>query len=260
MLAVVVAAACTGEASVVADDDRFSTPTSTAESAPEAPAQADPPAAVDPEPLPYVPAGRPGSAAAYDEMISRLEQLVPGDLRRQVPWPDLRNPDPVAAQTAIFDLWIWMAANLTEPQLVEVMTAPASPSRETVVSVFGRLQREGVFEERNAEPYRAFDHRVITFESAGLPLWLARDVPGDAVVVYYSDSSGPVEILDQDTRSVLDVEPGLPARTWLAIMVPTDVGWQMWRDQLIDPSDAELQVPDVPPPPGDAEVDRTPEL
>jgi len=222
----------------------------------------EPPGVEEPEPVPvpFVPGGRPGSEAAYDAMVMRLEELVPTGLRNDIPWPDLRDPDPVVAQTEIFDFWIWMAANLTEPQLVEVMSAPNSPSRETVVGVFGRLRRENVFEERNGRPYRAFDHLVITFESAGLPLWLARDVPEDAVVVYYSDNSGPVDVIDQDSGAVIAVEPGFPTRTWLAIMVPTEIGWQLWRDQLIDPSDSELRVPDDPPPPGDPEDTRKPEV
>ena len=194
-------------------------------------------------------------------MITRLEQIVPAELRTDVPWPDLRNPDPVLAQIEIFELWIWMAENVPDPKLVEAMAAPGSPSRDQVVSVFGRLQRDHVFEIRSGQPYRAFDHRVVTFESAELPLWLTRDVPADdAVVVYYSDSSGPVEVIDQDTGAVLAIEPPLPTRTWVAIMVATDVGWQLWRDQLIDPSDAELQVPDVPPPPGADVEARTPEV
>ncbi len=194
-------------------------------------------------------------------MITRLEQIVPAELRTDVPWPDLRNPDPVLAQIEIFELWIWMAENVPDPKLVEAMAAPGSPSRDQVVSVFGRLQRDHVFEIRSGQPYRAFDHRVVTFESAELPLWLTRGVPADdAVVVYYSDSSGPVEVIDQDTGAVLAIEPPLPTRTWVAIMVATDVGWQLWRDQLIDPSDAELQVPDVPPPPGADVEARTPEV
>ena len=100
---------------------------------------------------------------------------------------------------------------------------------------------------------------VVTFESAGLPLWLGRDVPDDAVVVYYSDNSGPTEVTDRDTGEVLAVLPGVQTRTWLSIMVPTDVGWQLWRDQLLDASNG-LEVPDVPPPPGRSDAERTPEV
>lgn len=207
----------------------------------------------DPEPVPYVPAGRPGSAEAYDELIARLDGEIPAELRNEVPWPDLRNPDPVVAQRQIFDMWIWMAANYPEPVLVEVLTAPASPSRLEVVSIFGELDRAGELEERLGQPYRAFDHLVVTFESAGLPLWLARDVPEDAVVVYYSDNSGPTAVTDRETGDFLYERPGVPTRAWLSIMVPTDVGWQLWRDQLIEPNDSELETPDLPPPGADGE-------
>lgn len=215
--------------------------------------------AAESAPVPYIPAGRPGSAADYDELISRLEQEVPAELRNEVPWPDLRNPDPTRVQIEIFDLWIWMTANLPEPKLVEVMTVPGSPSREDVVAVFGRLDRNNQLEIRTAQPYQAFDHVVVTFESAGLPLWLGRDVPDDAVVVYYSDNSGPVDVIDRDTREFITRFPPTSTRSWLSIMVPTDVGWQIWRDQLLDASNG-LEVPDVPPPPGRNDQDRTPEL
>lgn len=254
--AIFLLASCTGQTEVSAtraDTDK-----------PSATSQAEPPEeqvpAAEPEPQAYVPAGQPGSAAAYADMISRLEQLVPAELRTQVPWPDLRNPNPIVAQIEIFDLWIWMTENLPEPQLVEIMAAPGSPSRSQITGVFGELEALGVLERRRGQPYRAFDHRVVTFETAGLPLWLTRDVPEDAVVVYYRDSSGPVEVIDRDTNAVVDGYEAVPVRAWLSIMVPTDVGWQLWRDQLIEPNDSELQVPDVPPPPGAESEPRPPDV
>ena len=219
---------------------------------------ADPPSVGEPderEPQPYLPAGRPGSAEDFAALVQRLEAEVPDELRAQVPWPDLRNPNPIEAQISIFDLWTWMAENYPEPMLVEAMAAPNSPSREEITGIFGRLDADNVLETRTGRGYQAFDHLVVTFESAGLPLWLSRDVPADAVVVYYSDNSDPVDVFDRDTGEFLDRRPAVSTRTWLSIMVPTDVGWQLWRDQLIEPSDSELEVPDVPPPPG-ADDDR----
>ena len=204
----------------------------------------------DAAPVPYIPTNRPGTAQAYNELVEGLSLAVPRELRPQIPWPDLRHPDPTVAQTEIFELWIWMAETLTEPELVDVMAAPGSPSRDTVVSVFGDLRSQNLFEVRTGAPYKAFDHRVITFESAGLPLWLGRDVPPDAVVVYYRDDSGPVDLVDQDSGVVQRSLAAVPTRSWLSIMVPTDAGWMLWRDQLIEPSDPELEFPDAPPPPG----------
>ena len=139
------------------------------------------------------------------------------------------------------------------------MSAPLSPSRESIVSVFGELRANNIFEQRRSQPYRSFDHQVVTFESAGLPLWLGRDVPSDAVVVYYSDASGPVHIVDQTTGVTALIQQSAPPRAWLSIVVPTDVGWQLWRDQLIEPNDSELQTPEIPPPGSDVTT-RPPEL
>lgn len=251
---------CTTQAESETSDAATSDAATSAPTPAVEPAPVPPAAPLDQEPQAYVPSTSPGDAVSYGEVVDKLNTIVPSELRDQVPWPDLRNPNPIVAQTEIFELWIWMVESLTEPQLVEIMAAPGSPSRETVVSVFGSLNTQNVFEVRPGQPYQAFDHRVVTFESAGLPLWLARGVPEDAVVVYYSDNSGPVDVIDQDTRAIVRQQAGVPTRVWLSIMVPTDVGWQLWRDQLIEPGDPDLQVPDVLPPPSANPVPRTPEL
>lgn len=246
-------------------------PSPTAEAtSPSEPAQPDQPDAdaaepdarteAEIEPQPFIPAGPVGGADAYNELVSRLEDDVPPELRGQVPWPDLRNPNPIITQIEIFELWIWMAENHPEPRLVEMMAAPDSPSRSTIVGIFGSIQADNAFEVRTGGGYQAFDHRVVTFESAGLPLWLGRDVPEDAVVVYYTDQSGPVQVFDQDSGELRLTQDPVSPRDWLSIMVPTDAGWQLWRDQLIEPGDPELQTPDVPPPPGLGDQERTPEL
>lgn len=212
-----------------------------------------------PEPEQFIPSQSPGSSAAYAELVDRLVDVVPPELRDAVPWPDLRNPDPVVAQVEIFDLWIWMEANLPEATLVELMAAPGSPSRQRIAPIFAELARRKQFNVRAGAPYRAYDHVVVTFESAGLPLWLSRDVPDNAVVVYYTDQSGPVEVVDQASGIVLSEEPEVPPRAWLSIMVPTEVGWQLWRDQLLDPSETSLRPPEFTQPSA-GERDRDPQL
>lgn len=196
----------------------------------------------------FVPSGPVGDAEAYEQLIDQLAQELPAHLRDHVPWPDIGNPDPVVAQLAIFELWVWVTANHPAPDLARVMAVEASPSRDTVVEIFSRLRTENLLMVRPADPYRAFDHRAVTLESAGLPLWLTYDVPADAVVLYYQDQSGPAEFHDADTLEVLDRKPAIEARQWLSIMVPTEVGWQLYRDELIEPFDHELEVPDVGPP------------
>lgn len=211
---------------------------------PEPTSIAMPEASPDVPPQPYLPAGPVGNADAYDALVSELAQEIPFALRSEVPWPDLRHPDPVQAQLAIFELWIWMAATNPEPALAPVMGAPGSPSRSEIAGIFGELDASNELHSREQQPYRAFDHRVVTFATAGLPLWLARDVPDDAVVIYYKDESGPTTIRDRASGNVLDIDRSVATRQWLSIMVPTDVGWLLYRDQLIEPGNLELPLPD----------------
>lgn len=198
-----------------------------------------------PDPVPFIPSGQVGSAEAYTQMISRLEAEIPPALRAEVPWPDLRTPDPAAAQQQIFDMWIWMTENNPDPILIDVLAAPGSPTRERIAPIFWQLDLNDQIEVRTGAPYRAFDHVVVTMDSAGLPLWLIRDVPENAVVVYYSDNSGPIDVRDRETAAVFETMPGVETRSWVSLMVPTEVGWLLWRDELIDPSDSELEIPDL---------------
>ena len=239
------------------DPSETAAPETDASSAPDE--QTVPAEPVPTEPVPFRPAGPVGDADAYAALIDELAAELPADLRREVPWPVLRNPDPVQAQLGIFGLWIWMAENHPEPLLAPAMGAEGSPSRAEIAAIFGEQLLNDELIIREQQPYRAFDHRVVTFESAGLPQWLARDVPDDAVVVYYQDESGPTTVRDRTTGSVIDRWDGVGARQWLSIMVPTDVGWLLYRDQLIEPGNIELPVPDqAPPAPGDSR--RTPEV
>lgn len=237
-------ASCGGSSSADASDDaEAAAPTPANENAV---GEDDPPEpTVDPEP--FIPAGRVGDADSYAELTTALEALVPPELRAGVPWPDLRNPDPVVAQLDIFAMWIWMTENNPDPVLIDVIAHPDGPNREEVAAIFGELHVRDQVEVRTQAPYRAFDHRVVTFESAGLPLWLARDVPTpeQAVVVYYSDDSGPVERRDRISGEVFETRAATSTRSWVSIMVPTDVGWLLWRDELIEPGDPELEIPDL---------------
>lgn len=258
LAALLAVTACSGSTATLDDAATSANDEGQVETGPDAdspqpdssePDQADPPPSLaDPEPVPYRPAGAIGSADAYNALIAEIEAELPADIRRAVPWPDLRNPDPGQVQVEIFDLWIWVIENHPDPAFARAMTAPGSPSREETTGVFGRIQADNELHLREGSPYVAFDHRVVTFESAGLPLWLGRDVPSDAVVVYYQDQSGPTTIRDRDSGEILGGYGGPGARQWLSIMVPTEAGWMLFRDQLIEPGDSELEVPALPSP------------
>ena len=100
-----LAVACSTTAEVTADDPADGTPTpeqstddDTGSANPgDAPGDRDAPRSVPPFSLPAV---APGSDQAYDELIASLERFLEPDQLDTVPWPDLRNPDPIAAYRA----------------------------------------------------------------------------------------------------------------------------------------------------------------
>lgn len=242
-------AACTSRTPTAAEQDLLDRQVEAEATATPRPGPNEP----KPDPIPYRPGGPVGDAAAYDALIAELAATVPAELRNEVPWPDLRNPDPIIAQQDIFDLWIWMNENHPDPRLVDLIAPTGSPNRPGIVTTFATMFRDGLLAIRPTAPYRAYDQQAITFESAGLPLWLARDVPPGAAVIYYTDDSGPTETRRRLTGEVIDESPALPPRDWVSILVETEVGWLLWRDQLIEPGDAELNRPDTVPAP---ETDR----
>lgn len=201
----------------------------------------------DTPPVPYIPAGRVGDQQAYDDLIARLSLELPDDLAASAPWPDLRHADPTVAQRQIFAFWIWVTENAPQSVLADAIVHPDGPARPYPVQVFAELQSNGHLERRPNGTYEVLDQTVATFESTDLPLWLARNVPEPAVVVWYNDRSGPVQTIDDQGRVVTESLP-TPLRDWLAIMVQTDVGWLLWVDELIDISETELQRPDLPAP------------
>ena len=152
-----------------------------------------------------------------------------------------------------------MAEHHPEPALAAIMAVEGSPGRQEIAGIFGEMKAADELHIREQAPYEAFDHRVVTLETAGLPLWLARGAPAGSVVVYYQDRSGPTTIRDRPSRELLGVIGEAPTRQWVAIIAPTDVGWLLYRDQLIDPGDPELEVPAPTPPRDDAER-RLPEV
>lgn len=177
-----------------------------------------------------------GTAEAYDALIARLKPFVT-DAQQQagVPWPDLRNADPAVAyqETAAFQQWM-MRTN-SSPPLTEAYTAPNSPERSFDVEMFDQMNRLGVLSTPDDPPYSMQIEAVVHPAATSITDALLADVPAGSVAVVYFDSAGTSEMLTE-SGIVVNRSPGWTnAGPWVAIMEPTDVGWQVWWDELTDP-------------------------
>lgn len=239
-LIALAAAACstpTGSStgSSAAVDDQLEPTVAPTATAPADDGETDPSALREVPPI-DLPTGPVGSADAYDALIERLEPFVTAEQRADgVPWPDLRNPDPVAAyqETAAFQQWM-MQHNPT-PLLTEAYTAPNSPERTFDLEMFAAQNVFGAVMTPNEPPYSMQVEAVVHPAATSITDTLLADVPDGSVAVVYYDSSGSSEMVTESGIVVSRFDGWTNVGPWVAIMVPTEVGWQVWWDELTDP-------------------------
>lgn len=258
-LLLLVASACTSSTTQVSDDtpDGVTPEPTELPPATEAPIEQDPdPEFNDPSagpdrapdeprevPALDLPAIAPGSDEAAAELLDELDRFITDDQRvAGVPWPDLRNPDPVAAYQAAAGFQNWMSGNNPTPTLVEAYTAPLSPERGFDLELF---EFRNAFDLRSAQatpPYSMRVEELVHPAATGITDALLAQVPEGSAAVVYFDSVGETDLFTADGQ-YFDTSPGWSnVGPWVAIMAPTDVGWQVWWDELTDP-----------PPPGSRE-------
>lgn len=141
-----------------------------------------------------------------------------------------------------------MSENNPTPSLVDAYTAPGSPERSFDLQMFGD---RNAFDLRSAPaepPYSMRIEDLVHPAATGITdALLAQVPPGSAAVVYW-DSAGDSDLFTAEGQ-YWGTNPGwTEVGPWVAIMAPTDVGWQVWWDELTDP-----------PPPGSREQNGVPQ-
>ncbi len=222
------------------DDPAFNDPTAGPDRAP------DEPRIVPPLELP---ATAPGTDAAAAALLEDLERFITTDqLADGVPWPDLRNPDPIASYQSDARFQNWMAANNPTPTLVEAYTAPGSPERSFDLELFGFRNSLELRAGPATPPYSMRVIELVHPAATGITDALLAQVPEGSAAVVYFDSMGSSDTFNADGQYLNSNAGWTEVGPWVAIMAPTDVGWQVWWDELTDP-----------PPPGAREQRGTPQ-
>ncbi len=253
----VLVSACTPTTTAVgADEIETATPDSSS-------AQATPPAAgnefnAGPDRAPdeprivpplELPSTAPGTDAAAVALLDNLDRFVTEEQRSAgVPWPDLRNPDPVAAYQSDARFQNWMSANNPTPSLVEAYTAPGSPERDFDIELFGQLNAFDLRAGPANPPYSMRIEELVHPAATAITDALLAQVPEGSAAVVYWDSVGPSDTFTADGQFWSSDDGWTEVGPWVAIMAPTDVGWQVWWDELTEP-----------PPPGSREQRGSPE-
>ena len=191
----------------------------------------DAPRTVPPFSLPAV---APGSNAAYDDMIAELERFLTPEQLATVPWPDLRNPDPIAAYRSCAEFQNWMTENNTSPSLVEAYTAAGSPERGWDVEMFATWELFDALSTPSEPPYSMDVRGVVHPAATDITDALLAQVPEGSAAVVYWDSVGRSQMIGPDGSILSQSDGWSDLGPWVAIMAPTDFGWQVWWDELTE--------------------------
>lgn len=254
LLIALVSGACSTAAETSADDPGEATPT-TEQAVPASPPDSDDDQ-TDPEPdtdsdgreapgggqgqdrdVPplVLPAQAPGSDEAYQQLMADLDRFLTAEQRAEgVPWPDLRNPDPVAVYRSCAEFQNWMSRNNPTPTLVEGYTAPNSPERGFDLDLFEFRNSLGLLATPAVPPYSMRVAGVVHPAATDITNGLLALVPEGSVAVVYWDSVGRSDLVDEFGNVFTTDEGWTDLGPWVAIMAPTDVGWQVWWDELTD--------------------------
>jgi len=237
------ATACNPTTSEITADDPGPSTATAAEPTPSAETFNDPSAGPDrasdePRQVPPLdlPARAPGTDAAAAALIDDLDRFItPAQRSEGVPWPELRNPDPVAVYQSAANFQNWMSANNPTPTLVEAYTAPWSPERGFDLELFAYRDTFDLRSGPSTPPYSMRVEDLVHPAATGINDTLLAQVPEGSVAVVYWDSAGETDIFTIDGQ-LWNTSPGWSeVGPWVAVMEPTDVGWQVWWDELTDP-------------------------
>jgi hypothetical protein len=129
----------------------------------------------------------------------------------------------------------WMSENNPTPSLVEAYTAPDSPERGFDLDLFDYLNRLDLRSTPGVPPYSMRVEDLVHPAATGITDALLESVPEGSVAVVYFDSVGASDTVTADGQFFGRDDGWTELGPWVAIMAPTEVGWQVWWDELTDP-------------------------
>ncbi|KAG1647508.1 Cyclopentanol dehydrogenase [Nymphon striatum] len=128
-----------------------------------------------------------------------------------------------------------MAQNNPTPSLVEAYTAPNSPERSFDLELFDFLNAANLRGSEADPPYSMRIIELVHPAATGITDALLAQVPEGSAAVVYFDSVGVSDTFTAEGQ-YFSTDPGwTDVGPWVAIMEPTEVGWQVWWDELTEP-------------------------
>lgn len=160
----------------------------------------------------------------------------------------MRNSDPIAVYRSDAEFQRWMSENNPTPSLVEAYTAPGSPERGFDLDMFEFLNDLDLRAGPADPPYSMRVEELVHPAATGITDGLLAQVPEGSAAIVYWDSVGMSDTFTAEGQYWGSNDGWTDVGPWVAIMAPTDVGWQVWWDELTEP-----------PPPGSRQNQGSPQ-
>lgn len=170
-----------------------------------------------------------------DALIAMIEQtrgfaLGEGETQYEgvaIPYPDLTNPDPVVALREAWSFEAWLMDTGPFIGFLDAHNYPEGPRRRDAGSDFIYWDLENLRLVGLANSYSLTSAEVVPLESADMLEPERIEVPPSSVAVAYTDRGGPYQVIDTETGQVIE-EVAAYEDTGVAVLVPTEVGWQLY--------------------------------
>ncbi len=173
--------------------------------------------------------GDPEALRALYEEISDEVDLLYEDYEWELEMPDINVADPrdalVAAVTFDSD-----TNAVPWDRWSELVTVEGSPARAAFIADADLLAvRDWVIHRTGEEGYSIADVRMVGEDelSEFIPAAVIEEMPEDGVAFQFTETFGTFEVIEVGSGEVVDEYPGSTSLD-AAVMVPTELGWQMW--------------------------------
>jgi hypothetical protein len=170
---------------------------------------------------------------AMQPALEFSESIFDADIST-APIPEINGPDPVEALRELLLLDFWVYSNAPLDSWADVLAVPGSPDWSLYLGAFDSLFfRTATFDEVIPAPYEILEARTATQEELNqFPDGVLTDAGPDAVGVVYRTRMAPHVLRDPEAPEADEARDGWDTRTQVALLLPTDVGWQFYWSEF----------------------------
>jgi hypothetical protein len=178
-----------------------------------------------------------GAVGSREALLEAMQPAIESTVIRhevdasEVPVPNINEPDPLFAVAELLALDFWAYSNAPVGSWAGILALEGSPQWSEYVGAYNLLGgRTAAFEDPN--PFEILElRRPVPTEEAAVPADVLAAAPGGSVIVFYRTRLDPHVVSTPEEPDSAATREGWGDEARLAVISPTDVGWQFYWSQ-----------------------------